>query len=119
MPIFVTRPSRDSAFLGSRAAGRLARDSRPVHGSPSDRAGQHVAGKWLLKRSLVRLVPREVIYRAKRGFDLPVGDWLQMDFAELIRTNLSEQVLPGLDYLFLTEAYDDLCGGSGLYEAMI
>ena len=33
-------------------------------------------GKWLLKRSLARLVPREVIYRAKRGFDLPVGDWL-------------------------------------------
>jgi asparagine synthase (glutamine-hydrolysing) len=76
-------------------------------------------GKWLLKRILARLVPREVVYRPKRGFDLPVGDWLRTEFSELIRTNLSEQALPGLDYVFLTQAYDDVYDGAGSYEALI
>ena len=33
--------------------------------------------KWLLKRIAARLVPREVVYRPKMGFALPLPQWFQ------------------------------------------
>jgi asparagine synthase (glutamine-hydrolysing) len=33
--------------------------------------------KWILKRALEPLLPREVIYRKKKGFGMPIGRWLR------------------------------------------
>jgi asparagine synthase (glutamine-hydrolysing) len=38
------------------------------------RGGQ---GKWLLKRSLERHLPRDILYRPKMGFVTPVADWFR------------------------------------------
>jgi asparagine synthase (glutamine-hydrolysing) len=37
-------------------------------------------GKVVFKRALERLVPREVLYRPKQGFSVPLADWFRGDF---------------------------------------
>jgi len=45
--------------------------------------------KYLLKRLAERYVPREVLYRRKRGFVMPAGDWLKGELAPYVRAALS------------------------------
>lgn len=33
--------------------------------------------KWILKKALEPLLPREIIYRKKKGFGMPIGRWLR------------------------------------------
>jgi asparagine synthase (glutamine-hydrolysing) len=40
--------------------------------------------KWILKRALEPLLPREIVQRPKKGFGMPIGRWLRegrFDFA--------------------------------------
>ncbi|MDZ4308054.1 XrtA/PEP-CTERM system amidotransferase [Allopontixanthobacter sp.] len=46
------------------------------------RAGQ---GKWLLKRTMERHLPREILYRQKQGFVTPLAQWLRGPLAESAR----------------------------------
>ena len=41
--------------------------------------------KSLLKKVAARLVPREVIYRKKMGFGMPIGDWFRGELKDLVR----------------------------------
>ena len=38
---------------------------------------RRLVNKWLVKKSAERWLPREIIYRKKFGFDVPVGQWLR------------------------------------------
>ncbi|MCW5959747.1 MAG: asparagine synthase (glutamine-hydrolyzing) [Pyrinomonadaceae bacterium] len=50
--------------------------------------------KSLLKKVAARLVPREVIYRRKMGFGVPVGNWFRGEMKEFVRgVLLSEKSL--------------------------
>jgi len=51
------------------------------------RGGQ---GKWLLKRWAERRLPRDHLYGPKRGFHVPIGEWLQGELLQGLR-----QKLPG------------------------
>ncbi|MGA8762926.1 MAG: asparagine synthase C-terminal domain-containing protein, partial [Candidatus Sulfotelmatobacter sp.] len=47
--------------------------------------------KYLLKRLAARVgVPKEVLYRPKRGFALPLGHWMRHELKDLIVTTLTE-----------------------------
>ncbi len=46
--------------------------------------------KWLLKRSLEGVLPREVLYKQKKGFNIPVARWLKDDLRPL-----AEELLAG------------------------
>jgi asparagine synthase (glutamine-hydrolysing) len=66
--------------------------------------------KWLLKRIAARHVPREVIYRHKRGFNVPVEQWLAVDFKDRIDEFLEDRAIEVLDYDYLAavrRAHDD------------
>ncbi|MGH8262082.1 MAG: asparagine synthase-related protein, partial [Steroidobacteraceae bacterium] len=39
--------------------------------------------KWLLRRAVSDLLPREVLNRGKRGFGAPVGSWLKSELKPL------------------------------------
>ena len=50
--------------------------------------------KSLLKKTAARLVPREVIYRRKMGFGVPVGNWFRGEMKSFVReVLLSEKSL--------------------------
>jgi asparagine synthase (glutamine-hydrolysing) len=49
--------------------------------------------KGLLKRSLEGVLPHDVLYRSKRGFGAPVGQWLKRDLLPLRSALLSKQVV--------------------------
>lgn len=50
--------------------------------------------KSLLKKVAARLVPREVVYRRKMGFGVPVGNWFRGDMKDFIcEVLLSEKAL--------------------------
>jgi asparagine synthase (glutamine-hydrolysing) len=40
--------------------------------------------KYLMKKTLEKYLPKELIYRQKWGFPAPVGEWLKTDLAYLI-----------------------------------
>lgn len=54
--------------------------------------------KVLLKRTASRLLPHDLIYRPKIGFDLPIDRWLRGAFRDEITEYLHARVIPGLDY---------------------
>jgi asparagine synthase (glutamine-hydrolysing) len=47
--------------------------------------------KSLLKKVAARLVPKEVIYRRKMGFGVPIGDWFRKDMKNFVREILSAE----------------------------
>lgn len=47
--------------------------------------------KYLLKKVAARLVPREVVYRRKMGFGVPVGRWLRGEMSGFLRDTLLSQ----------------------------
>jgi asparagine synthase (glutamine-hydrolysing) len=49
--------------------------------------------KSLMKRSLIGLLPPEIVNRRKRGFGAPIGAWLKRDLAPLLARMLSPQLL--------------------------
>ena len=50
--------------------------------------------KHLLKRLAARYVPREVLYRRKQGFVMPVSRWIREELAPLTRTLLESLTRP-------------------------
>ena len=44
--------------------------------------------KSLLKKVAARLVPREVIYRRKMGFGVPIGKWFRGEMKDFVRDSL-------------------------------
>lgn len=44
--------------------------------------------KYLLKRVAAKLVPKDVIYRRKKGFGVPIGKWIRGDMQEFVRATL-------------------------------
>jgi len=46
-------------------------------------------GKWIFKKAMEGLLPREIIYRPKTGFGVPLRAWLRGPLREAIRDTLS------------------------------
>ncbi|MBM3293543.1 MAG: asparagine synthase (glutamine-hydrolyzing) [Candidatus Aminicenantes bacterium] len=49
--------------------------------------------KWIFKKAVERLLPKETIYRPKEGFSIPIKHWLKEDLRDLVRDTLSEKRL--------------------------
>ncbi len=47
------------------------------------------SGKWILKKAMEDYLPKEIIYRNKTGFGVPIRKWMQNEFKELIYDTLS------------------------------
>jgi asparagine synthase (glutamine-hydrolysing) len=46
--------------------------------------------KWIFKKTVERLLPRENIYRTKEGFSIPIKHWLRVELRSLMEDALSE-----------------------------
>jgi asparagine synthase (glutamine-hydrolysing) len=47
--------------------------------------------KALLKRALADVLPREILYRTKRGFGAPMGAWMKGALSDMLAGALSRQ----------------------------
>ncbi len=56
---------------------------------PSDLKMRGFRGKWLLRKALGDLLPREILYRRKRGFSIPHSRWLRGELRPMLRETLS------------------------------
>lgn len=50
-------------------------------------------GKWILKKAMEAHLPREVIYRPKSGFGVPLRKWMRQELGDLIGDLLSGESL--------------------------
>jgi asparagine synthase (glutamine-hydrolysing) len=50
-------------------------------------------GKWIFKKAMEPLLPREVIYRSKSGFGVPLRYWMKRKLKPLLDDILSEESL--------------------------
>jgi asparagine synthase (glutamine-hydrolysing) len=52
---------------------------------------RRLTGKYLLKQSVEGLLPREIIHRPKKGFNMPVAHWLTTELRELVLDMFSKE----------------------------
>lgn len=50
---------------------------------PSDAKLRNGVSKFILKKAMEEILPRDIIYRHKHGFEAPVSNWLRHDLKEL------------------------------------
>lgn len=65
-------------------------------------------GKYLLKKAMEPLLPREILYRSKQGFAMPVGQWMKDGSLELS----SQPPAPGLSQAFIQSRIDQHRSGT-------
>ena len=47
--------------------------------------------KWVLKKAMEPFLPKDIIYRSKQGFGLPIRNWFKLELKGWIREFLSEE----------------------------
>jgi asparagine synthase (glutamine-hydrolysing) len=57
----------------------------------------NLTGKFLLKKTMQKRLPREIIQRPKKGFNMPVANWLSRDLKEIMLDMLSESCIKRQD----------------------
>jgi asparagine synthase (glutamine-hydrolysing) len=71
-------------------------------------------GKFLMKQTMERYLPKDILYRPKMGFVTPVASWLRVPLAETARSIASSKTLAQLDWLdarAMTKVADDHISG--------
>ena len=64
--------------------------------------------KYLLKKALEPVLPKEILYRKKKGFGVPVGKWLK---ERTLVVTQEEMARTGLNMSFMNRLYDDHVAG--------
>jgi asparagine synthase (glutamine-hydrolysing) len=68
------------------------------------------SGKHVLKRALEEVMPRDVLYRRKRGFGAPVERWFRGDAARELEARVMDSTLRRrgfFDYAFVARLFDE------------
>jgi len=58
---------------------------------PGDLKLRSMTSKWIFKKTMERLLPRENITRRKEGFSIPIKHWLRSELKSLMLDHLSEE----------------------------
>jgi asparagine synthase (glutamine-hydrolysing) len=51
--------------------------------------------KWIFKKTVERLLPKETIYRCKEGFSIPIKHWLRVELRDMMESYLGEKRIAG------------------------
>jgi asparagine synthase (glutamine-hydrolysing) len=69
-----------------------------------------LTGKYLLKKSMERILPREIIKRPKKGFNMPVAHWLTSELRDLALDMFSEEHITRqgfFNYTYVKHLFDE------------
>ncbi|WP_024790827.1 MULTISPECIES: asparagine synthase (glutamine-hydrolyzing) [unclassified Lebetimonas] len=55
--------------------------------------------KYILKKVLEKYLPKELIYRKKQGFGIPVFEWFRSDLKELFKKYFNEDDIINMNYI--------------------
>jgi asparagine synthase (glutamine-hydrolysing) len=58
---------------------------------PSDLKLHGLTTKYILKRAMSRLLPKEIIHRKKQGFSIPMKNWLRDELVDMMLELLSKE----------------------------
>ncbi len=61
---------------------------------PRDLKMKHKDGKHVLKKALEQDVPKDILYRKKMGFAVPISNWFRTDLRDHVRERLLKGSLP-------------------------
>ncbi|MBX2966882.1 MAG: asparagine synthase (glutamine-hydrolyzing) [Cyclobacteriaceae bacterium] len=75
--------------------------------------------KYLLKKALENIVPREILYGPKRGFDVPFRTWLRSDLYSFAKDSFRENTSGILDFKGLEKILDIHRGAKADYAALL
>lgn len=93
----LTKTDRTSMAVGLEAREPLL-DHRLVEFGARLSHGQRLrgtTGKWLVKHTMQRYLPDDILYRSKQGFVTPVSQWLRGPLASEARAVAASEVLVG------------------------
>ena len=62
---------------------------------PAHQRVREVQGKWLMKRTMERYLPKDILYRPKQGFVTPVSTWLRGPLAPMAKGLANSELLVG------------------------
>lgn len=65
---------------------------------PSGLKTKNLQTKYLLKKLAERYVPREVLYRPKKGFNMPMSDWIRGELNGLVKETLLSETCRSRGY---------------------
>ncbi|HCS18354.1 MAG TPA: asparagine synthetase B, partial [Erythrobacter sp.] len=112
----LTKTDRTSMAVGLEAREPLL-DHRLVEFGARLSLGQRLrgtTGKWLVKHTMQRYLPDDILYRSKQGFVTPVSQWLRGPLASEARAVAASEVLVGSGWFArkaLTRLADDHISG--------
>jgi len=75
--------------------------------------------KWIFKKTMERLLPKENIYRRKEGFSIPIKHWLRAELKDLMEDYLSEKRIASgglFQYAAIRKMMDDHSSGKENYS---
>jgi asparagine synthase (glutamine-hydrolysing) len=78
--------------------------------------------KYLLKKVAERLLPRDVVYRRKKGFSVPLVLWFRNSLREYVYDVLSPETINGLGYFrypYVAKIIDDHMKGRSNHDEKI
>jgi len=58
---------------------------------PPDMKHRHGQGKWIFRKAMETVLPKQVIYRPKTGFGAPLRKWLHHELADQVSDHLSDE----------------------------
>ncbi|MBO6526153.1 XrtA/PEP-CTERM system amidotransferase [Erythrobacter sp.] len=93
----LTKTDRTSMAVGLEAREPLLDHRLIEFGArlPHRQRFRGTTGKWLMKRTMERYLPEEILYRQKQGFVTPLADWFRGPLASEARAVASSELLTG------------------------
>lgn len=62
-----------------------------VAGIPAGLKLKGLETKYIFKKAMENIVPREILYREKQGFGVPIGEWINAQLKERIYSDLTDR----------------------------
>jgi asparagine synthase (glutamine-hydrolysing) len=56
------------------------------------------SGKWILKEAMRGILPEEILQRGKKGFSIPIKNWLRTDLQPLVQKHLTPSAIGRFGY---------------------